>query len=140
MHSAKIVDTFLRASLTSRSDTFLAVVLFSFLAGAAFFGGDLRGCGTFSASGCSNGAAALIARPLDLARSASALVGIFTSFSGFLAIVLAGGAALPLALAAGTGAGGGGGAAFGGDFFGGDFFGGGAAFFAGEAFLAGIGW
>jgi hypothetical protein len=133
MHSARIVDTFLRASLTA-----------SLAGGAAFFGGDFRGCGTFSASGCSNGAAALIARPLDLARSASALVGIFTSFSGFLAIVLAGGAALPLPLAAGlaTGAGGGGGAAFGGDFFGGDFFGGGAAFFVCEAvceaFLAGI--
>jgi hypothetical protein len=133
MHSARIVDTFLRASLTA-----------SLAGGAAFFGGDFRGCGTFSASGCSNGAAALIARPLDLARSASALVGIFTSFSGFLAIVLAGGAALPLPLAAGlaTGAGGGGGAAFGGDFFGGDFFDGGAAFFVCEAvcevFLAGI--
>ena len=128
MHSARIVDTFLRASLTAS------------LAGDAFFGGDFRGCGTFSASGCSNGAAALIARPLDLARSASALVGIFTSFSGFLAIVLAGGAALPLPLAAGlaTGAGGGGGAAFGGDFFGGDFFGAGAAFLVCDAFLAGI--
>jgi len=111
-----MVDTFFRASLTEAVSDFGGFGGGAFLAGAFF-------AGALSASGCSHTAAAFTWRPSALARSASALVGTLTIFTGFLAIVFFGGgdflaAAFGAALAAGLGAALGAalGAGFGGDF------------------------